>query len=68
MFCSNNVRRSSSDDCNKGGDEQQDLKAACKGEDSPVLAQVSVALRDTERARTPLKVEYRLWSDFLYDA
>lgn len=47
---------------------QQDLKAACKGEDSPALAQVSVALRDTERARTPLQVEYRLWSDFIYDA
>lgn len=47
---------------------QQDLKAACKGEDSPVVAQVSVELRDIERARTPRKVEYRLWSDFIYDA
>ena len=35
---------------------------------SPVLAHLRVALRDRERARTPLKVEYRLWSDFLYDA
>lgn len=45
---------------------QQDLKAACKGEDSPVVAQVSVALRDTERARTPRKVEYRLWSAWFH--